>query len=139
MLDRPRRLRSVRSSGRNQECATASASAFFHDQKPIIAIFRWTVLAEPVAHEELAVKTHCYNVVIQRRSLDGPYFVFRFISVSLWLRESGRETGPQRASATREPLNSVETLELYSARRLAFGVFGILERFFVAASRVGIV
>jgi len=40
----------------------------YHDQKPIIAIFRWTALAEPVAHEKLAVKTHFCNIVIQRAS-----------------------------------------------------------------------
>ena len=33
--------------GRNQECATGSASALFCDPKKVIANFRWTALAEP--------------------------------------------------------------------------------------------
>jgi len=48
----------------NNVCATGSASANFHNQKPIIAIFRWKALAEPVAREKLAVKTHFYDVAM---------------------------------------------------------------------------
>ena len=35
------------SFGRNQTCATGSASVSFHDQKTVITVYRWTALAEP--------------------------------------------------------------------------------------------
>jgi len=52
----------VAAIGRNQMCATGSASASFRDRKTVIAIFNGT---GRVAHEELVVKTSSYNVVSQ--------------------------------------------------------------------------
>ena len=65
---------------RNQECATGSASAFFHFQKRMIANFRWTALAEPVAHEKLTVKTSLFAPrtlrLVSRCSLREHYVMF---------------------------------------------------------------
>jgi len=70
----------------DQECATGSASASFYDQKPIVAIFRWTALAEPVAHETLAKKTISCDVAIQ----NGVKHSIRSFAVSQWLREKSQ-------------------------------------------------
>ena len=77
------------SFGRNQTCATGSASASFHDQKTVITNFRWTALAEPVAHENLLRKQALTMLQCRDKETEAIAIPISFscISVSPCLRE----------------------------------------------------
>ena len=63
------------------------------DQKTIITIFRWTALAEPLAHEKLAVKTS-FNGATMRRKVENS-------------RDAEPQTGHSSGSVAEEPILGV--------------------------------